>query len=83
MHVQHYRPNLFMQALWVSFPKIDVSHLDRRLASVEADGMKYLWASDGRHELYDLTADPNELSNLVEARPQVVRELEEVRVELN
>ena len=29
----------------------------RRLRSIEADGMRFIWSSDGRHELFDL-AEP-------------------------
>jgi arylsulfatase A-like enzyme len=32
----------------------------RRLRSIEADGLRFVWGSDGRHELYDLAADPEE-----------------------
>jgi arylsulfatase A-like enzyme len=32
----------------------------RRLRAVQADGRKLIWASDGRHELYDLRDDPGE-----------------------
>jgi arylsulfatase A-like enzyme len=36
----------------------------RRLRSVEVDGLRYIWSSDGRDELYDVAADPAELRNL-------------------
>lgn len=38
----------------------------RRLRSIERDGLKLIWGSDDRHELYDLNSDPDELSNLIE-----------------
>ena len=38
----------------------------RRTRSVEQHGLKLIWGSDGRHELYDLRADPAEQSNLLE-----------------
>jgi len=37
--------------------------------------MKYVWQSDGRHQLYDLTADPLETVNLVETKPDVAAQL--------
>jgi arylsulfatase A-like enzyme len=38
----------------------------RRLRSLRRGDMKLIWASDGRHELYDLAADPDESTNLVD-----------------
>jgi arylsulfatase A-like enzyme len=40
----------------------------RRLRSVELDGMRLIWSSDGRHELFDLRSDPHELRNLAANR---------------
>jgi arylsulfatase A-like enzyme len=37
----------------------------RRLRSIQWEGMKFIWASDGRHELYHLEEDPEELHNLI------------------
>ena len=36
---------------------------------------KFIWSSDGRHELYDLQADPRERTNLCAARPEVAARL--------
>jgi len=36
----------------------------RRLRSIESDGLRLIWSSDGAHELYDLTTDPNEARNI-------------------
>jgi arylsulfatase A-like enzyme len=36
----------------------------RRLRSVELGGLRYVWSSDGRHELFDRTEDPHEERNL-------------------
>lgn len=36
----------------------------RRLRSIELDGLRYIWSSDGRHELYDVAADPTETRDL-------------------
>lgn len=38
---------------------------------------KYIWASDGMHELYNLNQDPRELNNLIERMPERAREMEE------
>ena len=39
----------------------------RRIRSLTQGDMKFIWGSDGRHELYDLAADPGELSNLIDS----------------
>ena len=46
----------------------------RRLRAVESDGWKLVWGSDGRHELFDLGADPNEATNLAGAAGVALRE---------
>jgi len=38
----------------------------RRLKSIQVGPLKLIWASDGKHELYDLSLDPGEEMNLVE-----------------
>ena len=38
----------------------------RRVRSVIESDWKFIWGSDGRHELYDLSEDPNELENLID-----------------
>ncbi len=40
-------------------------HLDRRLRAIRTARYKFIWSSDGRHELYDLLSDPDELNNIV------------------
>lgn len=40
-----------------------ISLRSRRLRTVIRDQMKLIWASDGRHELFDLEADPAEATN--------------------
>ena len=82
VHGQYYRPSLFMDALRSAYPEADVSRLDRRLSSVAVDGMKYIWSSDGAHELYDLQADSQEESNLAATRPEVMEALEKQRIKL-
>ena len=36
---------------------------------------KFIWRSDGLHELYDLGEDPGERSNLIDGQPQIARQL--------
>jgi arylsulfatase A-like enzyme len=39
----------------------------RRIRSLTAGGMKLIWGSDGRNELYDLRVDPDELSDIIDS----------------
>ncbi len=39
----------------------------RRIRSLISDDMKFVWGSDGKHELYDLARDPGELTNLIDS----------------
>lgn len=36
----------------------------RRLRAIERYNFRFIWSSNGRHELYDLAADPGETRNL-------------------
>jgi len=39
----------------------------RRLRSITVEDTKLVWGSDGSHELYDLSSDPEELEDLLSA----------------
>lgn len=59
------RPQPPIERLRARYPRGSFDRLDRRLrALVHDDGHKLIWASDGAHEAYDLTADPTEARNL-------------------
>jgi len=47
---------------------------------LRTDEHKFVWASDGRYELYNLRQDPQELDNRIEAEPEVA---ERLRAELD
>jgi arylsulfatase A-like enzyme len=49
----------------------------RRIRSLQVGDDKLVWGSDGRHELFDVAADPGERVNRVAADPPRARELEE------
>jgi len=57
------------------FPDFDASVYDRELRALRTDEYKFVWASDGRHELYNLRQDPQELDNRLEAEPEVAERL--------
>jgi arylsulfatase A-like enzyme len=62
------------------FRGADVTRYRRELRAVRQDGHKYIWASDGHEELYDLTRDPAECQDLAAADPErlaAFRELHE------
>lgn len=52
---------------WAKFlgKATDLSRFDRRLKAARTDSLKYVWASDGRDELYRLAGDPGELENKI------------------
>ncbi|MFB0545475.1 MAG: hypothetical protein ACETWB_01060 [Anaerolineae bacterium] len=54
---------------------MDPSKFDRQLRAVPCDGYKYIWASNGQHESYNLAEDRQGLDNLIEAQPAKVEEL--------
>ena len=56
-------------------PQFDVSIYARRLKAVRTEEFKYIWASDGQDELYNIRQDPAELNNLIETKPDKAREL--------
>ena len=71
---EYLAPNMRrMLRLW---PDGDYSRYDRQLRALRQDDYKYIWLSDGQHELYDLKADPEELHNLIDSEPEKAQELE-------
>jgi arylsulfatase A-like enzyme len=47
----------------------------RRLRAVRTLRWKFIWSSNGRHELYDAVSDPAETADLAADRPDTVREM--------
>jgi len=48
----------------------DERYFRRSLKSVRQGAWKFIWSSDGRHELFDLAADPGETSNVIDQAPE-------------
>ncbi len=69
----------FQDPTWKRRP--DLKHLARDLQAIYAGDFKYIWASDGRCELYNVVDDPHELSNVIDTLPRKAQELHE-RLEL-
>ncbi|MBI5030576.1 MAG: sulfatase [Chloroflexi bacterium] len=68
------RPDL--SKFYTRFPGVDVSRFDRALTMIRDDRYKFIWASDGRHELYDRKSDPSEEHNVIDVLPHVAANLE-------
>lgn len=66
--VEFARPGLFLDIMRKSFPGANATPFDRSLTAVTTGREKLIWASDGRHELYDLESDPAESRNLFDSR---------------
>jgi arylsulfatase A-like enzyme len=59
-----------------SLYRLDTLKYGRRLRAIRTDKYKYVWASDGKDELYNIQNDPKELTNLIEIFPEKARYLE-------
>jgi len=53
----------------------DVHKYARRLKTIRTEEYKYIWASDGKDELYNIREDPGELNNLIQVEPEKAAEL--------
>lgn len=53
-------PNHAMPSILAAFPDLDTTPFERSLSAVIDGSSKLIRASDHRHELFDLTADPHE-----------------------
>ena len=77
-----------LQALGLFQPEASVidrevlePHL-RRLRSIEMDGLRLIWSSDGRHELFELAEDPDERRNL-HGEPRLAEREQRLRARLD
>ena len=62
-------PNIVMAVVRRAFPDVPKDQFARSLHAIYAGSDKLIRASDHRHELYDLDADPTESDNRVEVEP--------------
>lgn len=58
------------------FPNFVCTRLDRQLRALRTERYKFIWASDGSNELYDLEKDPGETRNLWALQPERARSME-------
>lgn len=69
------RPIQFLEIIQQRFPEATIGPWDRELVAYHRGNEKLHWASDGRHRLYDLAADPGETTDLAATRPDRLKEL--------
>jgi arylsulfatase A-like enzyme len=58
-------------------PRFDYGEYDRQLRAIRTTDYKLIWSSDGNHELYQVSVDPYEQHNLIEAQSDVAGQLEQ------
>lgn len=68
-------PLVWLNKLEGASREFDISKYARWLKSIHAGDFKYIWASDGRDELYNIRQDPEELNNLIEDNREKASEL--------
>jgi len=64
-----------LSTFYKRFPGTDITRYDRALRAIRTDQYKYIWASDGNHELYDIQEDPHERCNIIAQNPDIAQEL--------
>jgi len=57
-------------------PNFDTSQYDYYLRAVRWRDYKFIWRSSGIHELYHLSKDPHETTNLIHQKPAIVRDMQ-------
>lgn len=60
------------------YPGFDYTQFERDLKAIRTTRFKYIWSSDGKHELYDIATDPAESQNLVDSFPQEAQRLRDI-----
>ena len=59
-----------------TYPEFDFSIYDRQLLSIRSKRFKFIWSSNGQHELYNIENDPAEQFNLITKLPKIAKDLE-------
>lgn len=71
------KPDVFIGVMRRTYPNADLGALHRALKMVRGERHKYIWASDGCEELYDIVADPLEENDLAAQYPELVAQFGE------
>jgi arylsulfatase A-like enzyme len=69
------RPIQFLENIQQRFPEATIGRWDRALVAYRRGSEKLHWASDGRHQLFDLAGDPGETIDLAARHPDRVAAL--------
>jgi hypothetical protein len=72
---EYLEPQPPLQVMRDRYPGFDGARYDRTLRTVRTSNYKYIWASDGTDELYDLGKDPEEEHNLIAAEAATASQL--------
>jgi arylsulfatase A-like enzyme len=64
-----------LDKLQAEYPNFDWKKYAHEIVALRTKDYKYIWSSDNRDELFDLSSDQNESSNLVSLRPEKANEL--------
>jgi arylsulfatase A-like enzyme len=60
---------------FAKYPDFDYTVYERDQTAIRTMTHKYIWASDGRDELYEIAVDPGEKHNMIADHPEQVRAL--------
>lgn len=69
------KPDVFIDVMRQQFPQADLARFNHSMTMVRGERFKYIWASDGLEELYDIVADPLEQWDVGAAHPEILGEL--------
>jgi len=61
---EHEVPKFTLACLAKRFPRLRMESLDQMLRCIYSEGMKYIWKSEGKDEMYDILKDPQEACDL-------------------
>lgn len=74
---EYLQPQPSIAEMQEKYPGHDCSHYDRILRAIyNPNGYKFIWSSDGKHQLYDLAVDPDEMDNLYGERREYAEQLQ-------
>jgi arylsulfatase A-like enzyme len=72
-----FAPRKYVGLTSLAWPDFDPTPFFRSLRAFRSGTLKYVQASDGTHELYDLAEDPGEMRSLVNEKPEVAAALDQ------
>jgi len=67
-----------LRKTFAKYPDFDYTIYERDHRAIRTITHKYIWASDGRDELYEIAVDPDEMHNVIADYPEQVRVLQQM-----